>query len=142
MQIRVDRYKCGAKSTLGNLCIDGKWFCYSLEDADRKLEVNPEAKVYGETCIPRGTYEVIINYSNRFKVEMPLLLGVDGFEGVRIHPGNTNEDTHGCILVGTRWGTSAQGDYIVMNSRAAYNALFDLIDTALERQDKVTLEVV
>ena len=76
------------KSTIGKLVVDDTFFCYTLEDKDRYLETNPDGKVYGETAIPRGKYQVVIDYSQRFKRELPRLLHVPGFEGVRIHPGN------------------------------------------------------
>ena len=142
MRLKLHRSQCAAKSTLGDLYVDDRWFCFVLEDEDRRLETNPDAKVDGATCIPRGEYEVIVTYSNRFKVEMPLVLSVPGFTGIRIHPGNTTEDTHGCLLVGSSWGTAANGDYIVLNSRATYSKLFSLIDTALERKDGIVLEVL
>jgi hypothetical protein len=142
MLLKLHRSQCTERSTLGDLYVDGKWFSFVLEDADRKLEDNPEAKIDGETCIPRGEYEVMITYSNRFKVEMPLVMSVPGFTGIRIHPGNDVEDTHGCLLVGSSWGKSTNGDYIVMNSRATYNKLFDMIDTALEKKDTIMLEVM
>lgn len=88
MKLKLSRQECGKKSTLGSLTINGVHECWIVEDQDRQLEVNPDAKVYGETCIPRGIYDVIITYSNRFKTPLPLLVGVKGFEGVRIHPGN------------------------------------------------------
>ena len=90
-------------TTLGKLYVNGIFQCYTLEDKDRELEKGNE-KLYGETAIPRGSYQVIIDYSNRFKRELPRLKDVPQFEGIRIHPGNTHEDTHGCILVGS--GTS------------------------------------
>jgi hypothetical protein len=62
-----------------------------------KLE---EGKIYGETAISSGFYQVELTMSNRFKRILPLLLNVEGFEGVRIHNGNTKKDTLGCILVG------------------------------------------
>ena len=85
----------GDKSVIGDLHINGKFFCYTLEDEKRADGV----KVHGETCIPAQTYRFIINVSNRFKREMILLIDVPGFEGVRVHGGNTAKDTHGCPLV-------------------------------------------
>jgi len=91
--------------TMGELFLNGKKFCNTLEDQIRDLNYDGdlsdagEVKVYGKTAIPRGTYKVQITMSNRFKKELPLLLNVAGFEGIRIHGGNTVEDTLGCILV-------------------------------------------
>jgi len=91
--------------TMGELYINGKKFCNTLEDQirdkndDGDLDDEGEEKVYGQTAIPRGTYKVIVNRSNRFKRDLPLLIGVKGFEGIRMHGGNTVADTLGCILV-------------------------------------------
>lgn len=96
MKIEVFRKYKYPTSILGELWIDDEFFGYTLEDVYR------EKKVYGETCIEYGTYNVIVTMSNRFKVELPLLLNVKDFEGVRIHGGNTDRDTHGCILLGKK----------------------------------------
>lgn len=96
MKLKLERIYKAPTYTIGKLYIDGKIFCDTLEDV-----VRPQGeKVYGETAIPAGTYKVILNVSNRFKVLMPLLLNVPNFEGIRIHAGNTDKDTHGCLLVG------------------------------------------
>ncbi len=87
--------------TFGKLFLNGKQFCHTLEDQVRPAG---EAKVYGQTAIAAGTYKVTINMSNRFKRLMPLLSKVPGFEGVRIHGGNTEADTLGCILVAYKRG--------------------------------------
>lgn len=82
-------------TTIGRLAIDGVDTCWTLEDVVRPAG----QKVAGQTAIPAGRYQVIVNVSNRFKREMCLLLNVPMFEGVRIHGGNTAADTEGCIIV-------------------------------------------
>lgn len=94
MKLLLKRLHKTQNSTIGELYIDGKFECYTIEDVER------EVKIKGITAIPKGTYEVIINMSNRFKKLMPLLLNVPNFEGVRIHSGNTSADTEGCIILG------------------------------------------
>ena len=104
--------------TLGELSIDGQFFCYTVEDKVRPIG----EKVFGKTAIPAGSYNVIINISNHFKKEMPLLLSVPGFEGVRIHSGNTAEDSEGCIIIGMVKTENGVG-----MSRVAFNKLMDKI---------------
>jgi hypothetical protein len=119
MQITVKRLHKTDTSTIGELSIDGLFQCYTLEDAERAV------KIKGETAIPKGTYKVIINESNRFKRLLPLLLDVPNFEGVRIHSGNSNHDTEGCILV----GQSRNKNYIGQ-SRKAFDKLFKKMQAA------------
>lgn len=135
MKLRLIRDTFTEKSTIGNLYVNGVYQCATLEDADRKIE-SGGAKVYGKTCIPRGTYEVIVDFSNRFQVRMPLLLNVPQFTGVRIHPGNTDKDTEGCVLVGETRGADFVGD-----SRIAYNALFANIEAAILSGEKIEIEI-
>ncbi len=136
MKLTVIRTDMLPNKTFGLLDIDGEFFCHTLEDADRNLESNPTAKVYGETAIPRGKYVVVIDFSHRFKQLMPHVLGVPLFDGIRIHPGNTAADTHGCILVGVK--RSPQGTGLV-ESKLAYNRLMKkLTDT----KESITLEVM
>jgi len=113
MKIQIKRLHKTENSTIGEMTIDGKFECYTLEDIER------DVKIKSETAIPKGTYKVIINQSNRFKKLMPLVLNVPNFEGIRIHPGNSNHDTEGCILV----GQTRSKDYI-SKSRKAYEILF------------------
>ena len=121
MEILIKRLHKTENSTIGELTIDGKFECFTLEDKER------DVKIKGETAIPKGTYKVIINQSNRFKRLLPLLIDVKGFEGVRIHPGNSNHDTEGCILV----GLNRSVDYIT-KSRKAFYALFIKMQLAKE----------
>ena len=113
MVIQIKRLYKTNNSTIGELYIDGVFECYTLEDKEREI------KIKSETAIPKGKYKVIINKSNRFKKLLPLLLNVPNFEGVRIHPGNTNHDTEGCILTGT-----TKGKDFIGNSRIAFSRLF------------------
>lgn len=135
MKLLLVREPSGDKCTHGKLYVNGVFECFTLEDKDRKLESGGE-KIYGQTAIPRGTYEVVINFSQRFKRDLPLLLNVAGFSGVRIHAGNTSEDTEGCILVG-----SSRGDQRVNNSRVAFNKLFDQLDEAYAANEPISLEI-
>lgn len=142
MKLKLSRQECGKKSTLGSLTINGVHETWIIEDQDRQLEVNPDAKVYGETCIPRGIYDVIITYSNRFKTPLPLLVGVKEFEGVRIHPGNTSEDTHGCLLPATKWARDAEGNAVGLNSREAFRRLFAKIEAAVDNNEPISIEIL
>lgn len=119
MEMLLKRGKSTEKSTPGELYVDGKVECYTLEDVVRPI------KIPGQTAIPAGTYKVIIDMSNRFKRLLPLLIDVPNFSGVRIHPGNTDTDTDGCILV----GTTRSPDFIG-NSRIAFEALFAKMQAA------------
>lgn len=105
---RKDRNIIGDLFLNDNDKYKNEFFCYTLEDEKRADGL----KVYGETAIPNGIYNVKLTMSNRFKRIMPLLLDVKGFSGVRIHGGNTSKDTHGCPLVAFNtdytkiWGTA------------------------------------
>ena len=126
MKIEVKRLHRTSNSTIGELTIDGKFECYTLEDVERYV------KIKGETAIAKGTYKVIINQSNRFKRLLPLLINVPNFEGVRIHAGNSNHDTEGCILV----GQNRSLDYIT-KSRKAFDSLF----TKMQKAKDITITI-
>ena len=113
MKIIVKRLHKTSNSTIGELSIDGKFECYTLEDVER------ESKIYGKTAIPKGTYEIVMTMSNRFKIVLPLLLKVPNFEGVRIHAGNYAKDTEGCILL----GQTRSVDFIGNSKKAVSNFL-------------------
>lgn len=116
MNLCLRRKWLSAASTVGELFIDDVFECFVCEDRYRGVEV----KIPGETCIPLGRYEVRITPSPKFHRDLPLLLNVPGFTGVRIHPGNSAADTEGCLLPGrVRHGE------VVKESRAAFDALFE-----------------
>jgi GH24 family phage-related lysozyme (muramidase) len=130
MKINVIRKEYTPKSTIGELYVDGKFECYALEDRIRAL------KVPGTTAIPSGNFEVVVTWSNRFKRPLPLLMNVPNYEGVRIHTGNKDEDTEGCLLV----GKTKQRDF-VGGSKDAFSELLPKIQEALQRE-KVFLDIV
>ena len=107
----LSRYKFGDDYIIGRLKTPLQTF-YTLEDKFREQKGVPvcEWKIPHETAIPCGTYPLIIDMSTRFKKLMPHILNVEGFDGIRIHAGNTAEDTEGCILLG--WALGPEGDAI------------------------------
>ena len=122
MELRLIRDVLGEDFTEGNLYVDGDWECFTLEDVVR----GDGEKIPGDTAIPAGRYRVIVNRSPHFNRDLPLLLKVPNFEGVRIHPGNTSKDTEGCILVGQK-----RIPGMIQGSRLAFDPLFSKIQTAL-----------
>lgn len=141
MKLELKRIALRDTYTIGNLYIDGVYFCDTIEDKVRDLNKNGvfdngEFKVKGETAIPYGTYEVVWAYSSRFKRYTPRLLNVKSFAGVLIHGGNTARDTEGCIILGQN---KVKGK--VINSKEFVNKLYPIIKNACQK-GKVTIEVV
>lgn len=144
MEIVLTRTQKNAASTIGRLAIVGLPFtCLTLEDVDRGLTKSmtldqiQAIKVQNQTAIPAGRYQVTIDFSNRFQKAMPLLLNVPGYAGIRIHSGNTDADTDGCILLGT---TQVNADFIG-NSVLAFTQFFPLLQQALDRNETVFITI-
>jgi hypothetical protein len=131
MEIELKRRHGTKGYTHGQLFIDGKYFCDTLEDEER------DVKIDGITAIRSGRYSVDVTLSVRFKRRLPLLKNVANFTGVRIHSGNTAKDTEGCILVGEY---AAEG--YVKNSRIVFNRLFSEIDSTIKRGESVVITVL
>lgn len=128
MEILVTRDHKMTSCTVGSVSIDGeKTSIVTLEDVVR------DVKIPKQTAIPAGSYQVIIDYSPHFKRDLPHVLNVPGFEGVRIHPGNTAADTEGCILVGYEW----KGENFIGKSKEAFEYLF----TKIKEANGCTLEI-
>ena len=141
MRITVKRIFTCDEYTISHLYINGKYFMDVIEDADRCLdsgmsdeevrEVKNEHK--GETAIPIGIYTLTMTYSPRFKKEMPLINNVKGFEGIRIHTGNTAKDSEGCLIVGLN---KVKGK--VVQSRVQFERLIKEIK---KTKGKITIEI-
>lgn len=142
MELILKRETFTEDSTIGSLSIDGKFECFILEDKDRGLtDIMPLSeivahKVYGVTAIPYGRYEVDWTLSARFGIHMPILLNVKGYEGVRIHKGNTAIDTLGCLICGTK-----KGNNIVSESTAATAKLYAKIEAAKKAGTKIYITI-
>ena len=99
LTIKIDRYIFNETDTIGKLYVNDTYLCDTLEDKVRVLN-SIKDKVAGQTAIPSGTYQTIITYSPKFKKDLPVLIGVPFFEGVRFHTGSSDKDTEGCVLLG------------------------------------------
>lgn len=138
MKLLLKRIAKMEKYTIGKLYIDGKYFSDTLEDTDRNLtsimskDEIVKVKVYGKTAIPTGTYVVDMNtvspkfgkrsWAQPYKGKVPRLQDVPGYEGVLIHPGNTADDTSGCILVGRN---KVKGQ--VVESQNTFHSLMNIL---------------
>lgn len=144
MKIILKRKFLGSQYTIGDLFIDGMFFCNTIEDVVRQLPITcpntPKGhnctckeKVYAETAIPAGTYKVTMEYSPRFKRCLPLLHDVPHFIGILIHSGNTERDSAGCIIVGVN---TVKGK--VTSSRTTS----DKLNTLLEKEANITIQIM
>lgn len=149
-KLRLERIFSNNTYTIGKLYLNGKYICDTIEDTDRKLSSNmtvdeiKKIKVQNKTAIPYGTYKVAMDvvspsyskvdyYVKNYGAKIPRLLNVKGFEGVLIHPGNTEKDSAGCIIVGSN---KVKGK--VINSRAIFDKLYKLI----KGKNDLTIEII
>lgn len=130
MNLTLLRLPSVGDSTCGYLYQGNEMICCTMED-----KIRPQ-KIAGKTCIPAGMYNIIINRSNRFGRDLPLLLDVPNYTGVRIHPGNTAADTEGCILPGTGMVNNFQA---VTESRKAFEKLFAMMQAAT---GPITIDII
>lgn len=133
MKIIVERFDSGSDDTLGRLYIDGKLCCFTIEDEKR------EVKVKGETRIPEGTYKVGKRYSPHFSPktghDMLWVKDVPGFQYILIHTGNTDDDSEGCLIVGSKINGRS-----VIESKKAYDKIYPIISSAIDRGEEVTIK--
>ena len=142
MELEVVRYNTKADYTDGLLFVNNKFECYTLEDEARTV------KVYGETCIPDGTYPIKLRtvggfndrylkkFGSDFHKGMLWVKDVPNFEYILIHIGNTDDDTAGCLLVGT---TADKNKGFIGASTGAYKDLYPKVLEALQRGEEVNI---
>ena len=127
MKLILTRHARRADYTIGRLEDEnGMKICDTLEPIWRNYD-GGELKIPKKSAIPEGSYRVVVTKSQRFQKYLPLLVGVPGFEGVRIHAGNTSRDTEGCILVGQNLQVGK-----VLWSRITLEKLMKLIENEKE----------
>lgn len=141
MEIVVLRQELTEESTISTVFVNGVKECYAIEDKDRgmhsdwPLEKIKATKVHGKTAIPYGRYKVISSFSNRFQKYLPEIVGVPGFAGIRIHPGNKATDSEGCILPGQTKSLNFVG-----NSVKAFGALTTKMQL-VEKKEKIYITI-
>lgn len=131
--------------TIGRFYCENMFLCSTLEDRIRDLhdrnhdgdfDDEDEGKIYGMTAIPCGRYEVIVNYSQKLKRTLPLLLNVPGFTGIRIHAGRNERHTEGCILVGDN---KTKGELV--NAPYWEGFIKNMIESEIAKGEKVFLTI-
>ena len=145
----IRKYK-KAEYTIGELYIDGKFFCNTIEDKDRGLKQDmtlseiQKTKVPNETAIPAGKYEVVLDiispsfskkqfYKDFCDGKLPRLLNVPGFEGILIHCGTNQDNSSGCIIVGEN---KIKGGLI--NSKETFMKLYTILKSS---DDKIEITI-
>ena len=141
MKVEVKRYFDSGNETLGLLFINGKFYGYTVEDEERTV------KVFGETRIPEGTYRMALRTEGghhiRYKQKFPEIhkgmlhiLDVPNFKWILIHIGNTDDDTAGCLIVGSYVYSNNAG---VGGSTLKYKHIYPIIADAIEAGEEVEI---
>lgn len=153
MKLKLVRSYLGPKYTIGHLYINGEYFCDTIEDVNRGListmskEEIAKKKIKHQTAIPYGTYTITMKvvspkYSTKEKYKftkgrIPRLISVPGFDGILIHPGTTQEDSSGCIIVGLNKEVGK-----VINSFDTFQKLWNILEKANKRNELISIKIV
>jgi hypothetical protein len=140
MELTLNRLKDNGKTTIGELIV-GDLRLVTCEDTYRS------EKVWGQTRIPAGTYEIKLRTEGKFHSiysrRMPhhkgmlWLQDVPGYEYILIHVGNTSADSAGCILV----GMEEVSDDRIGESTVGYIRLYAYVIDALNKREKVIITI-
>lgn len=109
MELLLHRKPTIKQTTFGDLFLNDQHFCYTLEDEVREIPGVPveKWKISEKTAIPVGRYKMELVNSTRFGADTFSLIDVPGFVTIRIHRGNDDANTEGCILVGDKMAPAA-----------------------------------
>jgi len=137
MKVSIKRFLENEETTIGRLYLDDKFFCYTCEDQYQAV------KVPDETRIPEGVYPTKLTnspkFTPRFGHMMIEITGIPNFSFVYFHPGNTDDDTSGCVLVGD-WRPPHM--WKVVDSKATYDHFYALVAPHVGVGEGVTVEIV
>ena len=153
MKITVDRKYKKQAYTIGELRINGKFFCSTLEDTDRgltqKMNIRElrNKKIPNQTAIPTGTYKITLDIkSPKFSTYnfydevcdgyLPRLLNVPGFDGILIHVGSNASHSSGCILVGYN---KIKGGLV--ESKEVFKELYRKMKLAKTNNEEIIIEI-
>lgn len=153
MRLELYRYSSEKDSTLGLLfLVDDEtnkkdFLCFTLEDEKR------EVKVYGETRIPEGTYQIKYRkeggYHNKYSKRFPNIhrgmlhvTDVPNFEYILIHCGNDTSHTHGCLLVGDVISQNTNKEPFLGQSSNCYKRIYPIIADILESQKHLSIKII
>ncbi|WP_066627513.1 DUF5675 family protein [Labilibacter marinus] len=142
MELTVVRYSSGKECTLGLLLINGTFAAYTLEDEGR------DTKVYDETRIPAGRYQIKLRKEGRvhesYEKRFPEihkgtlhLQNVPNFKWILIHIGNDDDDTAGCLLVGDKSVSNIKDEGRIESSTIAYKRIYPIIANTIDLDEEV-----
>lgn len=157
MELKLVRKYCKDEYTIGQLFVEtpqgSVWISDTLEDKvrdynkDGDLLDEGEEKVYSQTAIPYGKYEVKMTISPKFKNRywaaiyggiVPLIDNVKHFTGIRFHPAKTAADLSGCVGVGRN---TLKGQ-LTQSTDMYFNLMDNYLIPTMNRNESITLEIV
>lgn len=131
MNLILNRFQASERGTNGEITVDGKHLCYTIErpwlDNQRRI-----------SCIPTGRYQLKPRFSQKFKQHL-ILLNVPGRDLILIHPANdAMKELNGCIAPVTNLVGIGKG----VKSVAAFVRLMGLANLCFQKNEDVFLQVI
>ncbi len=108
--VELIRLEGSRNGTLGALKINKQVFCWTMEPPNLLNALH-------QSAIPAQQY-ICVPFESASFGRTHIVTNVPGRSSILFHPGNTVEDTTGCILLGLALG-SFNGKRALLNSRSA-----------------------